>query len=241
MGLFALFFILAVINPLFHHRGDTVLFYMRGNAITLEAVWFGLYMSAMIMIMLLWCERLTEYMTMDKVTALLATAMPRTALVFCMILRFVPMYLRKYREFLEVQKLLGIMGDGSWIEKTAGYLRAFSAMITWALEHSMETADSMRSRYYGNGKRSNFKQYGIKITDVIIMIYLLLSSVYIVYVMQQGHLACSFYPVFRQSDIGFREVLALLLFGGGILILPVSGMIHTGKKQRAVKYLSVKG
>lgn len=43
-GLPILFFSVIVL-PLFHHNGVTSLFYMNGQAITLEAVWYGICMT----------------------------------------------------------------------------------------------------------------------------------------------------------------------------------------------------
>ena len=45
---FFLFLLLAVVNPLFVHNGETILFFMNDNPITLEAFFYGMIVAVMI-------------------------------------------------------------------------------------------------------------------------------------------------------------------------------------------------
>ena len=57
----------AVINPLFNHRGVTILWYFpSGNPLTLESMLYGLGAAAMLSAVILWFACYTEVMTSDK-------------------------------------------------------------------------------------------------------------------------------------------------------------------------------
>lgn len=81
----------AVINPLFNHGGVTVLFYLNnGNAITLEAVLYGVNSACMFAALVMWFYCLNCVMTSDKYVYLFGRAIPALSLVFSMVLRFIP-------------------------------------------------------------------------------------------------------------------------------------------------------
>ena len=61
-----LFFLMAIVNPLISHNGQLVLLYVNGNAITIEAILYGVAMSTMIVAIMLWFSCYNEVMTSDK-------------------------------------------------------------------------------------------------------------------------------------------------------------------------------
>ena len=66
-----------------------------------------------------------------------------------------------------------------------------SSLTDWALEGSVVTGDSMRSRGYGCTKRTSFQIYRMKPADwVLLALCLLLPAA----VMAAGHLGASFTP-----------------------------------------------
>ncbi|MFR4798553.1 MAG: energy-coupling factor transporter transmembrane protein EcfT, partial [Lentihominibacter sp.] len=54
-----------------------------------------------------------------------------------------------------------------------------SALATWSLEGGVITADSMKSRGYGCGRRSSFSNYSFEVRDKIMVIFMavLMSAV----------------------------------------------------------------
>ncbi|MBR6800057.1 MAG: energy-coupling factor transporter transmembrane protein EcfT, partial [Firmicutes bacterium] len=56
-----------------------------------------------------------------------------------------------------------------------------SALTSWAFEGGIITADSMRSRGYGTGKRTNFSIYKFETRDrlLLIIMLLLLAAVFL--------------------------------------------------------------
>ena len=61
-----LFFLMAIVNPLISHNGQLVVLYVNGNAITIEAILYGVAMSTMIVAIILWFSCYNEVMTSDK-------------------------------------------------------------------------------------------------------------------------------------------------------------------------------
>lgn len=51
-------------------------------------------------------------------------------------------------------------------------MTVMSTLTTWALEGGIVTADSMRSRGYGSGKRSSFAIYRFDKRDVFLVIFM---------------------------------------------------------------------
>mgnify|MGYP000196489812 CR=1 FL=1 len=57
---------LAVMNPIFIHSGETILFFMNDNPVTLEALIYGTVSAGMLVGVLLWCKCYTTILTTDK-------------------------------------------------------------------------------------------------------------------------------------------------------------------------------
>src|SRR3712207_4420917 len=60
--------------------------------------------------------------------------------------------------------------------KVKSCMRVLSILVTWALEDAVQTADSMKARGYGYGKRTTFtifkftKQDGIMLSFIILVV-----------------------------------------------------------------------
>ncbi len=173
-----LFPVIALINPIFQHDGVTVLFFLNGNPVTLEALIFGLCAAAMTLSMLYWFRSMTRMMTSDKYLCVFGFASPRLALLLSMALRFVPLLGQRLQAVRLSQKALGLYRDGTLIDKLRGELRVFSIVLTWALENGIHTADSMEARAYGIGKRSSFSENRFHFSDAVLLtvIALLLAA-----------------------------------------------------------------
>lgn len=152
--------IIAVINPLVNHSGMTILFYTKYSYITLESVIYGLLMGLMLASVMLWFSSYNKVMTSDKFTFLFGRIMPAVSLIFSMVMRFVPNYKAQIQKISDAQKCIGTgVSDGTVKEKAKHGMKILSIMFTWALENSIDSADSMRSRGYGLKNRSTFSIY----------------------------------------------------------------------------------
>ena len=85
------FVLLSLINPIFSHRGDTVLIVVNHLPITLEAVLFGINSSASVLSAVIWFRAYSLMMTSDRYQYIFGRFSPKTALLLSMTLRFVPL------------------------------------------------------------------------------------------------------------------------------------------------------
>lgn len=154
--------VMTLCNAIFSHEGTNELFFVNGHAITLEAVRYGVVTGVMLAALFVWFDNFSHIMTGEKIMQLLRK-MPRTALVITMVLRLVPEYIGRFKEVKEIQTA----NHGENSESRAGILKISSAVFTWALERSMQTADSIIRR---NGQKCSIVQKkALKQRDVIVL------------------------------------------------------------------------
>lgn len=83
----------ALLNPLFNHRGATVLFQLpNGSSITLEAVAYGGAAAGMLLAVVVWFRCFGAVITSDKFLYLFGRISPSLSLLLSMAFRFVPRF-----------------------------------------------------------------------------------------------------------------------------------------------------
>lgn len=82
----------AILNPIFNHKGLTVLFYLKRNPVTLESVAYGAASGVMLGSVLLIFSCFNRIITDDKILYLFGRIIPSLAVVISMALRFVPLF-----------------------------------------------------------------------------------------------------------------------------------------------------
>ncbi|MDD2216742.1 MAG: energy-coupling factor transporter transmembrane component T, partial [Eubacteriales bacterium] len=149
----------------------TILGYLRGNPITLESILYGVAVGVMFGTVILWFSCYNAVMTSDKITYLFGRIAPALSLIFSMVLRFVPRFKAQIRVISNGRKCLGRdISNGALKQRLKNGIKILSIMVTWALESSIETADSMKSRGYGLAGRTNFSLYRFDGRDKAILI-----------------------------------------------------------------------
>jgi len=177
LALIPLFLLVTVINPLFNIYGATVLFRVFGRPYTLEAIYYGAAVAASIVVMMVWFGCSNAVLTSDKVTSLFGNLVPALSLLLVMVLRMIPNFMRKAAQLTGARKSIGkgVSDTASNREKLNDGTAILSALTDWALEGSVVTGDSMRSRGYGTAKRTSFMIYRMTGTDgVLLAVQLLL-------------------------------------------------------------------
>lgn len=171
IGMLPVFLVVSGLNPLFNHYGSRVLFTVFGKPYTLEALYYGMALGAMFVGMLLWFGCYSAVLTSDKFVCLFGSLIPSLSLLLVMILRMIPNLTRRAGEIAAARKCIGKgLGEGATNrEKISGGLKQLSALTDWALEGSILTADSMRSRGYGSAKRTSFQIYHLCWRDWVLM------------------------------------------------------------------------
>lgn len=230
LGMIPVFIALSAINPLFNTLGNTVLFtYLDGRPYTLEALFFGMQTAGMFVSIMLWFGSYNHVMSSDKFTYLFGGLAPSITLVLTMILRLVPSYMRKARQISSTRACIGLsMREGSVRDRAHDGISVLSALTTWALESSIITADSMRSRGYGSGgsptdspsatksKRTQFARYRFRARDAVLStVFIVLLAVALISI-AAGCAGAEFIPqvvfpsVSTLSVIGFMAFAAFL-------------------------------
>jgi len=184
--------ITACLNPLFNHSGNTILTYFpTGKPVTLEAVVYGLASGTMLLAVILWFSCFNTIFKGDKVQYVFGGVAPSLALVMTMSLAFVPKLIKKTNEIIMAQRTMGKdLEKGKLKQRVILASSILSALVSWSLESSVETAQSMRARGYGRGKRTNYSVYSFDRYDtafsgiigaVIIMFFLFLPEMEFTY------------------------------------------------------------
>lgn len=220
--LFPTMLMTALINPAFNHEGITILTYLpSGNPLTLESIVYGLAAAIMLSSIIMWFVAFNEIMTSDKFVYLFGRIIPSLSLVLSMALRFVPRFKDQIKKVSDTQKTLGRdISSGNLIRRAKIGLTILSIMISWALESSIETADSMKSRGYGLPGRSAFSIYKFEKRDLIVLIIMLVVVGYLLIGWKFGALSWRYFPNMKGSDINFY-FLSLSLSYLFLVFLPI--------------------
>ncbi len=211
----------AAVNPIFVHRGDTVLFFVGDLAVTLESIFYGAVFGLMLAAAAGWSIAAAKYMTSDKYIYLFGRVLPTSGLVLSCGLRLVPLFIRRSREFSAV------MGEGG----LKSSLKAFSASVGYSAEQAMVSADSMRARGYGTAKRTSYSLYRFGLSEGFQLCAITLLSAVAVVLMCFGGGMFEFYPVL--SEIGAQPLDAALYAVFGVLCLMPSAAIVYEKIRRS--------
>ena len=212
----------AVMNPLFNHAGvTTILYFPSGNPLTAEALIYGLCAGAMLASVLCWFTCFNEIMTGDKLIFLFGRLAPSLSLILSMTLRFVPRFIKQFSEVIKAQKGIGPNNsDENLKSRLKNALSVMSVMITWALESSIDTADSMKARGYGSGKRSSFSMFRFKNRDGILILVICALSVYIICGSLMGEMQFTCFPKIVHSGYSIYGITVFAAYAI-LCILPV--------------------
>ena len=195
---YALPFVLlaGILNPLFNHRGDTVLFTLpSGSPVTLESTAYGLASAAMLCAVLVWCSFFSRVMTTDKLLCLFGRAAPSLSLVITMTLRLIPRFRSQLQAVREAQQGIGrSLSAGRLRDRLSCAVSMLSALTTWALENAVETADSMRSRGCGLPGRTSYSPFRFARRDAALLLWLILCGGIIAAGGLSGALSWQYFP-----------------------------------------------
>lgn len=212
-----LMLVMAVLNPLFSHKGSTVLLFINDRPVTLEATVYGAVSALMIAAVFYWFMCMSRIMTSDKVMALFGRVSPKLSLLLSMTLSAIPRIKRQYREINEAcdepQGAAERLRQGG---------RCLFAVTSRMLEGSIDTADSMRARGYGLRGRTSYSMYRFSRVDLGAMTVILTLGGATVTLVLIGGAEFSYYP--RLSSLSCEPtaptlyILTALLTGSSILM-----------------------
>lgn len=212
------FAVLTILNPLFNPRGEHVLFTVLGRPYTGEALAYGGVIAGVFVVMMLWFGCYNAVMTSDKFMSLFGNLIPSLSLLLVMIFRLVPRFFRQTRQLLGTRRSLGKGAGSGYRDKVAAGMTVLSSMTSWALEGSVITAVSMRSRGYGTAKRSCFQIFHVTARDWALLVTMLLLAAAVLVTAALGGVAADFIPRLSFAPISGWYALGFVTYCGYLLI-----------------------
>lgn len=231
-----LIILVAITNPIFNSRGTTILFFLNDNPFTLEALLYGINASIILFAIFNWFKCFSFIFTSDKFIYLFGRILPKFSLILSLVFAFIPRFKKKFEEIDEAQKSLGIYQSKSYIERIKSKFRVLSILISYSLESSIETADSMKSRGYGLKGRSSYSIFKFTKNDLFILISFMIIGGSIVTLMILKSTTFYFYPSISNLIYNNLTIPTYILF----ILLSLLGPILELKEVLLWAYLKQK-
>ena len=203
-----------LLNPVFNHQGATILGYFPwGNPFTKESVIYGICAGMMLASVTCWFSCSNEIMTSDKLMYLFGRIIPSLSLIFSMTLRFVPRFFTHLKEVKSSQKTIGKdITNGNIVTRIKNGFTIISVMITWALENSIETADSMKAKGYGIKGRTAFSNYKFQKRDLKLLLVIIVFDVCILWGELVGELYFECFPQIIKSEVSWVKMTIYIAY-----------------------------
>lgn len=215
-----LFIFITLFNPIVNTRGVTVLFTYFDRPYTLEALVYGVAVAATFVLMILWFGCYGKVLTGDKFTCLFANLAPSLSLLLVMVFRMIPNLLQKAKQIIGVRSSIGkgTAEKSSLKDKLQSGMTVIGVLTSWALEGSITTSDSMRSRGYGTSKRTSFMVYRMTKTDWIsaFVMFVLLGTV--IFFAANGGMNAEFLPERNITPIKGVNIIGFIAYFGYLMI-----------------------
>ena len=204
----------ALLNPAFNHEGATVLTYLSsGNPLTLESITYGWAAATMLVAVLLWFTCYNVIMTSDKFIYLFGRIIPALSLILSMVLRFVPKFREQIKAISNAQRCVGRdVSNGSIIQRAKHGITILSIMVTWALENSIETADSMKARGYGLPGRTAFSIYRFDKRDKKALLVIGGLGLYVIVGALFGGVYFRYFPTMKGVEVSIYSISVFLAY-----------------------------
>lgn len=215
-----LFIFVTLFNPVVNTRGVTVLFTYFDRPYTLEALVYGVAVAATFVLMLLWFGCYNKVLTGDKFTCLFGNLAPSLSLLLVMVLRMIPNLLQKAKQIIGVRSLAGkgVEGKSSFKDKLNSGMTVIGVLTSWALEGSITTSDSMRSRGYGTAKRTSFMIYRMTKSDWVMTLIMLAMLGVVIGFAASGSMQAEFLPVRNIEPINGANIIGFITYSVYLLI-----------------------
>ena len=211
-----LFVFVTLFNPIVNTRGVTVLFTYFDRPYTLEALIYGVAVAATFVLMLLWFGCYGKVLTSDKFTCLFGNFAPSLSLLLVMVFRMIPNLIQKAKQIIGVRSSIG-KGTAEKQSLKEG-ISVIGVLTSWALEGSITTSDSMRSRGYGTSKRTSFMIYRMTKTDWMLTAIMFVMLGVVVFFAANGGMNAEFLPERNITPIKGFNIIGFIAYLGYLMI-----------------------
>lgn len=185
------------------------MFYINSNRVTLEAFAFGFTMAMLVSSMINWFGTFNSLLTSDKLIHIFGRFMPVIGLVVSMIFRYIPLLKNRYEEISMGQKAMGNQPKGRLIRDTETLTKKLSILISWSLESSIESADSMAARGYGLKGRTSFTLFKFYPRDAIVLFIITTFFLITMIALGAGYGKMTFYPEIKAEIFNYKWACGL--------------------------------
>lgn len=216
------FLLTILLNTLNVHNGVTVLFYLNGNRITLEAIVYGCAAALMLSSAMIWFSCFGVIVTEDKFLYLLGRGMPTAALTLSMALRYIPLLKNRFREISTAQRCMGRKNSTGLMAKIRQLGKEVSILVAWSLEASIESADSMEARGYGLHGRTSFHLFKMSPAEGALLAWMLLLGGISIAGCAMGLTNIYYYPTILLQPMSVQQMICMGSFC--LLMLSAVGM-----------------
>lgn len=199
VGIFLILF-----NLVFNRNGVTVLFYIGDAAVTLESILYALFTAFAFYGAVLWFSFFCAFLDSDRVYRLFARFSKGLAVIFSLSLALVPKILDKYEEI----KLQDRAGTDKKHRFTQNILQ-LSALFSWVLADSFETAVSMKARGALLKEKRQTQKQKATVADILLWI-LCIACVALMFF--SPPMLAEIYPKFREEAYLTNSISYLPLF-----------------------------
>ena len=212
--------LICLINPLFNARGTHLLFRLGPFLVYAESVAYGLVMGALLIAVLMWIENMAYLIGSDELLVMGGGALPTVSLMLSMTLRLVPQLIAR-ASTVKTALSATTAARSSQSEKRSR-VRVMDALMSWALEDSLERSDAMRSRGWGAvARRTSFEVHPFRMRDLIALALtagLIALAIFNVYAIVSGW---DFYPSMTGTESIAAYLPAIVLFAVPLVCIAV--------------------
>ena len=206
---FVIIILMGLINPIISHNGKHVLFVLLGNY-TLESMIFGLVSGSLVSSVINHSRVLGFIIDTGKFNYLFGRIMPKTSLVMSISYNYIPRLKREHQEIDDSLKALGYYSSPKRRDLIRGKLKSYSMLITWSLENSIETADSMVARGFTTARRTYYLSARFRFIDYLFLaISIALGGLGIYSIIRFNDFV--YYPLIKGFDFTNEKILMYVI------------------------------
>lgn len=209
---------IAIVNPLFNHNGNTPFLYINDIPLTVESLVYGLLTGLMLFSSLLWFSNMNSVLNGDKLNYLIGKILPTASLLVSMIFKSINQLKNELGKITMVQKSFGVCTEsGTTKERMKSGSAILSSLTSNALEKSVDTAISMRSRGFGLAKRTFFKRQKFTKSDGYLIFVFLVLITAVIALFLTADFQFQVFPEISKLKFDTLNVLTYIIYGAFLL------------------------
>ncbi|MDY6893686.1 MAG: energy-coupling factor transporter transmembrane component T [Chloroflexota bacterium] len=222
-----------LIDALVGHNGTTILAQapfqlplVGTPAVTLEAAFFGIMMCLRLLSIISAFTLLTLTVNPDDMMlSMIKMKLPyKSVLVTSLSTRFFPTLVDDAERITDVQRSRGLELDkGGLTQRIRGRMSIITPLLSNSLDRTVQVAEAMESRGFGNGtKRTFYKDIQFSRIDIVTLLTILSVCALGIAMTIQGYGDYQYYPTLGEINLGVVEWIILpilVVFLSSIVLL----------------------